>query len=118
MGKKQEGIRVQIPDMTEDLRKLEAELKALGTIGSEEDLGRIQEKIGDLQSKLGDLQSKAGEEQGKLGEQQGKLGEQQGKLGEQQGELGRQEEQIFKRASRQMKSLIDDAVAHGLANPE
>jgi beta-lactamase regulating signal transducer with metallopeptidase domain len=118
LGKKQEGIRIQIPDMTEDLRKLEAELKALGTIGSEEDLGRIQEKIGDLQSKLGDLQSKAGEEQGKLGEQQGKLGEQQGKLGEQQGELGRQEEQIFKRASRQMKSLIDDAVAHGLANPE
>jgi hypothetical protein len=53
-----------------------------------------------------------------LGEQQGKLGEQQGKLGEQQGELGRQEEQIFEQASRQMKSLIDDAVAHGLAQPE
>ncbi len=118
LGKKQEGIRIQIPDLTEDLRKLEAELKALGTIGSEEDLARIQERIGDLQSKLGDLQSKAGEEQGKLGEQQGKLGEQQGKLGEQQGELGRQEEQIFEQASRQMKSLIDDAVAHGLAQPE
>jgi|HubBroStandDraft_6_1064221.scaffolds.fasta_scaffold09819_2 bla regulator protein BlaR1 len=118
LGKKQEGIRIQIPDLTEDLRKLEAELKALGTIGSEEDLARIQERIGDLQSKLGDLQSKAGEQQGKLGEQQGKLGEQQGKLGEQQGELGRQEEQIFEQASRQMKSLIDDAVAHGLAQPE
>ncbi len=118
LGKQQEAVRVHIPDMTEDLRKLEAELKAIGATGSEEDLGRIQEKIGDLQSKLGDLQSKAGEEQGRLGEQQGKLGEQQGKLGEQQGELGRQEEQIFKQASRQMKTLIDDAVAHGLAKPE
>jgi beta-lactamase regulating signal transducer with metallopeptidase domain len=118
LGKEQEGIRVEIPDMTEDLHKLEAELKALGKTGSEEDLGRIQEKIGDLQSKLGDLQSKAGEAQGKLGEKQGALGEKQGKLGEQQGELGRQEEQIFRDASRQMKSLIDDALAHGLAKPE
>jgi beta-lactamase regulating signal transducer with metallopeptidase domain len=118
LGKEQEGIRVEIPDMTEDLHKLEAELKALGKTGSEEDLGRIQEKIGDLQSKLGDLQSKAGEAQGKLGEKQGALGEKQGKLGEQQGELGRQEEQIFREASRQMERLIDDALAHGLAKPE
>jgi len=118
LGKQQEEVHVHIPDMTEDLRKLEAELKALGASGSQEDLGRIQERIGELQSKLGDLQSKAGEEQGKLGEKQGELGEKQGKLGEQQGELGRQEEQIFKSASRQMKSLIDDALAHGLAKPE
>jgi hypothetical protein len=118
LGKEQEGIRVEIPDMTEDLHKLEAELKNLGKTGSEEDLGRIQEKIGDLQSKLGDLQSKAGEAQGRLGEKQGALGEKQGKLGEQQGELGRQEEQIFRDASRQIRSLIDDALAHGLAKPE
>jgi len=118
LGKQQEEVHVQIPDMTEDLHKLEAELKALGASGSQEDLGRIQERIGELQSKLGDLQSKAGEEQGKLGEKQGELGEKQGRLGEQQGELGRQEEQIFKSASRQMKSLIDDSVARGLAKPE
>jgi hypothetical protein len=118
LGKQQEEVHVQIPDMTEDLHKLEAELKALRASGSQEDLGRIQERIGELQSKLGDLQSKAGEKQGKLGEKQGELGEKQGKLGEQQGELGRQEEQIFKSASRQMKSLIDDALAHGLAKPE
>jgi bla regulator protein blaR1 len=118
LGKQQEEVHVQIPDLTEDLHKLEAELKALGASGSQEDLGRIQERIGELQSKLGDLQSKAGEEQGKLGEKQGELGEKQGKLGERQGELGRQEEQIFKSASRQMKSLIDDALAHGLAKPE
>jgi beta-lactamase regulating signal transducer with metallopeptidase domain len=118
LGKEQEEVHVQIPDMTEDLHKLEAELKKLGASGTQEDLGRIQGEIGELQSKLGDLQSVAGDEQGKMGEKQGELGEQQGKLGELQGELGRQQEQVFKNASRQMKSLIDDAVAHGLAKPE
>jgi len=118
LGKQQEEIHVQIPDMSEDLHKLEAELKALGSSGSQEDLGRIQGAIGELQSKLGELQSKAGEEQGKLGEKQGALGEEQGKLGELQGELGRQQGQIFKEASRQMKALIDDAMARGLAKPE
>ncbi|HXN99689.1 MAG TPA: M56 family metallopeptidase [Candidatus Acidoferrales bacterium] len=118
LGKQQEEIHVQIPDMTEDLRKLEAELKALGSSGTQEDLGRIQSAIGELQSKLGELQSVAGEEQGKLGEKQGALGEEQGRLGELQGELGRQQEQIFREASRQMKTLIDDAMAHGLAKAE
>ncbi|MGB8521685.1 MAG: M56 family metallopeptidase [Candidatus Acidiferrales bacterium] len=118
LGKEQEGVHVQIPDMTEDLHKLEAELKKLGASGTQEDLGRIQSEIGDLQSKLGDLQSVAGEEQGKLGEKQGALGEEQGKIGEMQGELGRQQEQVFKNASRQMKALIDDAIAQGLAKPE
>jgi hypothetical protein len=118
LGKEQEEVHVQIPDMTEDLHKLEAELKKLGASGTQEDLGRIQGEIGELQSKLGDLQSVAGEEQGKMGEKQGALGEEQGKLGEMQGELGRQQEQVFKDASRQMKALIDDAVARGLAKPE
>jgi beta-lactamase regulating signal transducer with metallopeptidase domain len=118
LGKQQEEVHVQIPDMSEDLRKLEAELKALGSSGSQEDLGRIQGAIGELQSKLGELQSKAGEEQGRLGEKQGALGEQQGKLGELQGELGRQQEKVFKDASHQMKVLIEDAMAHGLAKPE
>jgi bla regulator protein blaR1 len=118
LGKQEEEVHVQIPDMSEDLRKLEAELKALGSSGSQEDLGRIQGAIGELQSKLGELQSKAGEEQGRLGEKQGALGEEQGKLGELQGELGRQQEKVFKDASHQMKVLIEDAMAHGLAKPE
>jgi beta-lactamase regulating signal transducer with metallopeptidase domain len=118
LGKEQEEVHVQIPDLTEDLHKLEAALKKLGASGTQEDLGRIQGEIGELQSKLGDLQSVAGEEQGKMGEKQGELGEEQGKIGELQGELGRQQAEVFKNASRQMKALIDDAVAHGLAKPE
>lgn len=119
LGKQQEQVHIQIPDMTAELRALESELKALSASGgTQEDLGRMQEKMGDLQNKLGDLQSKAGEEQGRLGEQQGKLGEEQGKLGEEQGRLGEEEEKISREASRQMKSVIDDAIAKGLAQPE
>jgi hypothetical protein len=41
-----------------------------------------------------------------------------GELGRQQGELGRKQAQLSREASRQMRQLLDDAVAKGLAKPE
>jgi beta-lactamase regulating signal transducer with metallopeptidase domain len=124
LGEQMEKVHVKIPDMTAQLQKLEAELKKMSDGGTQEDLGRIQEKIGEIQDRIGELQSQAGdqqsqlgEKQGALGEQQGKLGEQQGKLGEQQGELGRQQEEASRKAAQQMKQLLDESVAHGLAKP-
>jgi beta-lactamase regulating signal transducer with metallopeptidase domain len=124
LGEQMEKVRVKIPDMTAELQKLEAELKKMSEGGTQEDLGRIQEKIGEIQSRMGELQSKAGEKQAELGEKQGalgeelgKLGEQQGKLGEEQGKLGEQQEEASKKAAREMKKLLDQAVAGGLAKP-
>jgi beta-lactamase regulating signal transducer with metallopeptidase domain len=124
LGDRMEKVRVRIPDMTAQLQKLEAELKKMSDGGTQEDLGRIQEKVGEIQDRIGELQSQAGEQQsqlgekqGVLGEQQSKLGEQQGKLGDEQAELGRQQEEASKKASQQMKQLLDEAVAHGLAKP-
>jgi beta-lactamase regulating signal transducer with metallopeptidase domain len=124
LGEQMEKVHVKIPDMTAQLQKLEAELKKMSDGGTQEDLGRIQEKIGEIQDRIGELQSQAGdqqsqlgEKQGALGEQQGMLGEQQGKLGDEQAELGRQQEEASKKASQQMKQLLDQAVAHGLAKP-
>jgi beta-lactamase regulating signal transducer with metallopeptidase domain len=124
LGGQMEKVRVKIPDLTAELEKLQADLKKLGAYGTQDDLGRIQEKIGEIQSRIGDLQSQAGEEQAKLGEkqgalgdEQGKLGEQQGKLGELQGKLGEQQEAASRRATREMKKLLDQAVASGLAKP-
>jgi beta-lactamase regulating signal transducer with metallopeptidase domain len=124
LGEQMEKVRVKIPDMTAELQKLEAELKKLGTDGTPDDLGRIQEKIGEIQARIGEVQATAGErqselgeKQGELGAQQGKLGEQQGKLGEQQGRLGEQQEKASKQAAREMKKLLDHAVASGLAKP-
>jgi beta-lactamase regulating signal transducer with metallopeptidase domain len=124
LGEQMEKVRVKIPDLTAELDKLQADLKELGTDGTQEDLGRIQEKIGEIQARIGELQSKAGEkqselgeQQGALGEEQGKLGEQQGKLGELQGKLGEQQEAASKKAQREMKKLLDQAVASGMAKP-
>jgi beta-lactamase regulating signal transducer with metallopeptidase domain len=124
LGEQMEKVRVKIPDLTAELQKLETDLKQMGADGTQDDLGRIQEKIGEIQSRIGDLQSKAGDEQAKLGEkqgalgeEQGKLGEQQGKLGEMQGKLGEQQEAASRKASHEVKRLLDQAIASGLAKP-
>jgi hypothetical protein len=124
LGEQMEKVRVKIPDLTAELEKLQADLKKLGADATQDDLGRIQEKIGEIQSRIGEQQSKAGEEQAKLGEkqgalgeEQGKLGEQQGKLGEMQGKLGEQQEAASRKASREVKKLLDQAIASGLAKP-
>ena len=124
LGEQMEKVRVKIPDLTAELQKLEAELKQMGTDGTQDDLGRIQEKIGEIQARIGEVQAQAGEKQselgekqGALGEEQGKLGEQQGKLGEMQGKLGEQQEAASRRASRELKKLLDQAFASGMAKP-
>ncbi|MGA8431785.1 MAG: M56 family metallopeptidase [Candidatus Sulfotelmatobacter sp.] len=118
LGAKMEQVHVKVPDMTAEIDKLRAELKQLNSSATVEQVGQIQSEIGELQSKIGEIQSKAGEEQGKLGEQEGALGEKQGKLGEQQGELGRQQGELAEKASREMKQLLDEAIAKGIAQPE
>src|SRR5271155_5437182 len=124
LGEQMEKVRVKIPDLTAELEKLQADLKKLGTDGTQDDLGRIQEKIGEIQERIAEVQSQAGEKQselgekqGALGEEQGKLGEQQGKLGEMQGKLGEQQEAASRKAAREMKKLLDQAVASGFAKP-
>jgi beta-lactamase regulating signal transducer with metallopeptidase domain len=118
LSARMEQIHVKVPDMTAELEKLKAELKQLNSSATMEQVGQIQSEIGELQSKIGSLQSHAGDQQSKLGEQMGALGEKQGKLGEQQGELGRQQEELARQASRQMKQLLDGAIAKGTAQPE
>jgi len=118
LGKKMEEVRVNVPDVTPQIDKLKAELKAMGPNASVEQIGKVQEEIGELQSKLGELQSHAGDEQGKLGEEMGKLGEQQGKLGEEQGKLGEQQGELAQKATRELKSMLDEAIQKGTAQPE
>ena len=118
LGAKMEQVKVNVPDMTADLEKLKTDLKQLSSGATVDQVGHLQSEIGDLQSKIGELQSHAGDQQSKLGEQMSVLGEQQGKLGEQQGELGRQQGALAQEASRQMKQLLDDAIAKGTAQLE
>jgi beta-lactamase regulating signal transducer with metallopeptidase domain len=117
LGAKMEQVQVKVPDLTKEMEKLQAELKQLGSSATLDQVGELQSAIGELQGKIGDIQSQAGDQQGKLGEAMGVLGEKQGKLGEQQGELGRQQEGLAQEATRQMKQLLDEAIAKGTAQP-
>jgi len=117
LGAKMEQIQVKVPDMTAELDKLKAKLQKLNSSATVEQVGEIQSEIGELQSKVGELQSQAGEQQGKLGEEMGALGEKQGILGEQQGELGRRQGELARQAAREMKRILDEAMAKGTAVP-
>lgn len=118
LGNKMEEVRIKVPDMTAELRRVEAQLAKLRDGGTMEELGAAQEALGELQGRLGELQGQAGEAQGKVGEQQGKLGEQQGKLGEQQGKLGEEQGRLATEATRKMRTLLDESFKRGLAQPE
>jgi beta-lactamase regulating signal transducer with metallopeptidase domain/predicted nucleic acid-binding Zn-ribbon protein len=119
LGRKMEEVRVKLPDLSADLEKLAAEMKRLSADGGTvEEIGSLQSEMGDLQSRIGEIESQAGRQQGAIGRQQGELGRQQGELGRQQGELGRQQGELARQASKQTKQLLDDAIAHGLAQPE
>ncbi len=115
---KMEQVKVHVPDMTAQLDALKAKLQKLGPEATLEQIGDLQSEIGELQSKVGEIQGEAGEQQGKFGKLQGELGERQGKLGEQQGELGRKQAELAEKATQQMKSLLDEAIKNGKAQPE
>ena len=119
LGRTTELVRVEVPDLDAELEKLKVESELLHKNGATQDeLGDLQTKLGELQEKLGELQGKAGEQQGALGAKQGELGARQGKLGEQQGKLGEEQARLAEEASRKMKTLLDNALAKGLAQPE
>ena len=119
LGRKMEEVHVKIPDLSAQMEKLVAEMKQLSANGGTvEQIGDLQSRIGDIQSRIGEIQSDAGRQQSEIGRQQGELGRQQGELGRQQGELGRQQGELARQASQQMKQLLDEAVARGLAQPE
>jgi beta-lactamase regulating signal transducer with metallopeptidase domain len=118
LGEKMSEVKIKVPDMTADLEKVRQRLKELSAGGTQEDLGELQSEIGELQSRIGELQSEAGREQSKVGREQGELGRKQGELGRQQGEIGRQQGELSRKASREMKSLLDEAFSKGLAKPE
>ena len=118
LGNRMRDVRVPVPDITAKLDQLKAELQKLGPNATVQDMGRSQGELGRLQAELGKVESGAGAQQGELGNQMGELGRKQGELGRQQGELGRQQGELARKASQQMKSLFDEAIKNGTAQPE
>jgi hypothetical protein len=113
------------------LRKAEqifAPQKALGArqgeLGSRQGaLGKRQGQFGAEQARIGRLQAGAsaramgelGRQQAALGRQQAELGRQQAELGKEQAVLGREQGRLAAIATRQLRTLLEEAVQRGVA---
>jgi bla regulator protein blaR1 len=118
IGRKMDAVRINVPDLTAELKQIEAQLAKLQNGATMEQLGDVQSQLGELQAELGELQGNAGSQQSQLGRMQGELGRQQGQLGEQQGKLGEEQGRLAREAQRKMKTLLDDSLKTGKAQPE
>jgi hypothetical protein len=119
LGDQMEEVKVKIPDMTADLDRIKERMREIAEKGgTQSEIGDLQSELGELQSRIGEIQSQAGHEQSKIGRQQGELGRRQGELGRRQGELGRKQGELSRKATQQVESILDDARAKGLAQPE
>jgi beta-lactamase regulating signal transducer with metallopeptidase domain len=119
LQQKLDDIRIKLPDLTAQLQKLQSDVKDLNADGATlQQMGDLRREVGELQRIIGQTEWDAGIRPAEIGRQAGELGRQMGELGRQIGETARQEAERARDASREMKGLLDDAIAHGLAKPE
>jgi len=126
LGKRMDAVSVKMPDISPDLERIHARLKQLQASGAtQSELGSVQSQLGELQSRVGRFQSQAGQQQSvvggqqsELGRRQSELGRKQSELGRQQSELGRQQAELARKASRELRSMFDNAITKGTAKPE
>jgi beta-lactamase regulating signal transducer with metallopeptidase domain len=112
-------VRVDVPDLTAQLAKLQAELDLLHKHGATlDELNELQSNLKGLQGTLSKLQGEAGGELGGIGGEQGALGGQMTEVGDQLREMFEKLTSLEKNNAPKMKELLDDALAKGLAQPE
>jgi hypothetical protein len=121
LGKSQESAALIVPDTKEQMAMLKTELAALDKQIDEQvtqaTVNELQARLSEVQERLGAIQGEIGAKQGELGRQQGELGEQQGRLGEEQGRLGEQQGKLAHDVDSQVKSIIDQTLKNGTAQP-
>ena len=112
-------VRVDVPDLTAQLAKLQGELDLLHKHGATlDELNELQGNLKGLQEALSELQGEAGGKTGAIGGDQGALGARMVEVGDRQRELAEAQARLANENSRIMKALLDDALAKGLAQPE
>jgi beta-lactamase regulating signal transducer with metallopeptidase domain len=117
--KKIEDMKIKLPDLTAEMQKVEEAMRKLNTEGGTlNEIGDLQSQMGEIQREIGEVESSVGRTAGQFGREQGEWGRKMGEIGRKQGELGRKQAELAREASRQMRELLDDAVAKGLAKPE
>jgi bla regulator protein blaR1 len=117
--KKVEEMKIKVPDLTAEMQKVEEAMKKLSAEGATlDELADLQGQIGELQSRIGQAESSAGLARGAWGREQGEWGRKIGEIARKEAEFARKQVELSREATRQMRQLLDDAIAHGLAKPE
>ena len=121
LGKAQEEAKLSSPVSAEQMAKLKTEIAALekqiDRDGYQVTIENLQSQLAELQSRIGAIQGEIARKQGAIAAQQGDLGAQQGQLGEEQGRLGEQQANLARELDRQVRSIIDQTLKNGTAQP-
>jgi bla regulator protein BlaR1 len=96
--------------------QLELSAKEIRT-GSSAEFKEQHAKLESDMRRLNERMEALGRQQEELGHQQEALGREQEKFGRQQEALGRQQEEHAKRAERELREIIERAIASGIAQP-
>lgn len=118
--------KVSVPDVTAEFEKVEADAKRLSVQGgTQSQLSELQSELSELQARLSKAQSEAGAAESRIGEQALELKVQMKTTDELMKAMGGQMQAWSSRgqdsavqAAQQLKTVLDDAIAKGIAKPE
>lgn len=121
LSQAQEAARQPPPDMSEQMAKLKKQLAELQSQIDQQvtqaTTDALQASLSEVQARIGAIQGEIGAKQGEIGAKQGELGAKQGKLGAEQGRLGAQQGKLAREADQKVKSIIDESLKNGTAQP-
>jgi beta-lactamase regulating signal transducer with metallopeptidase domain len=147
-----ENYKIEIPDMTQDLQKINDEAQQLAKAETTKEMEQLREQIKQMADQIkqavsseaiqkqiaaAEAQAKArpaidsseieairqqiqasmNEQMAKIAAAQEELGKQQAKMGAEQAELGRRQAEAAEKGRKEMRAIIDEAVARGAAKP-
>jgi hypothetical protein len=118
--------KVSVPDLTADFEKVEADAKRLSIEGgTQSELSELQSELSELQSRISEAQSEASEAESRTSEQQSQVSEQTSAISERMKAMSEQMKvwssqghEAAEQAAWQVKVLLDQAIASGVAKPE
>lgn len=109
------SLPATMPDLTREIERLKQRLRDGGT---QEHLSEVQALLSEMQAKASERRANISEQQAKFGELQAQLSERQAQLSEQQAVLSEMQAQRSNDAFRELRTLLDNAIQKGLAEPE
>lgn len=126
LGSRQQGTsvnfseaRVSVPDLSTEFRKVEAEAKRLSAEGgTQSELSELQSELSELQGRISELQSEASDQRSQIGAWKSEISSQMLAMSEEMSVWSSEGEKAAEQAARQVKELLDQSIANGIARAE